>query len=290
MALQGTLDIFSVDDVLRLLANTTKTGRLRIDGSDGGGNLWFVAGAMTGGDTTGRVASTAANALFELQRLAVDRFEFFPGEELADAGDPNDVESVITEAGLRLEDWLELAAVVPSLDAAVTLAPELSEDVVEIDRGRWRLLAAVGGGTSVRRIGDALTLDEFELCRSVKDLVEAHLVVLGEDVDPDVTDVRDSDGALGSRDVALDVQGVDHRYLPSGVGLGSSGEALPEPLPGESSATSIDSTTSLAASPGFPADVTFEPVTMEPGTDPFGNPRGNQTTGDENRNGRGGFH
>ena len=42
LALQGTLDTFSLPDVLRLLATTSKTGRLRIDGDRGLGSVWLA--------------------------------------------------------------------------------------------------------------------------------------------------------------------------------------------------------------------------------------------------------
>ena len=46
MALQGTLDTFSLPDVLRLLATTSKTGRLRIEGDRGQGSVWLDAGGV----------------------------------------------------------------------------------------------------------------------------------------------------------------------------------------------------------------------------------------------------
>ena len=46
MALQGTLDTFALPDVLRLLAATRKTGRLRITGDRGTGSAWVDAGAV----------------------------------------------------------------------------------------------------------------------------------------------------------------------------------------------------------------------------------------------------
>ena len=49
MALQGTLDTFALADVLRLLAATTKTGRLQIDGDRGVGSIWLVDGAVVAG-------------------------------------------------------------------------------------------------------------------------------------------------------------------------------------------------------------------------------------------------
>src|SRR5919106_1274303 len=50
LALQGTLDTFSLPDVLRLLATTAKTGRLRIDGDRGQGSVWLRDGSIVDAD------------------------------------------------------------------------------------------------------------------------------------------------------------------------------------------------------------------------------------------------
>ena len=53
MALQGSLDTFALPDVLRLLAATAKTGRLRIEGDGGRGNVWLRDGTVPSGTDNG---------------------------------------------------------------------------------------------------------------------------------------------------------------------------------------------------------------------------------------------
>lgn len=50
MALQGTLDTFALADVLRLLANTHKSGRLELAGDRGHGRVWLGEGQLVGGE------------------------------------------------------------------------------------------------------------------------------------------------------------------------------------------------------------------------------------------------
>jgi hypothetical protein len=47
LALQGTLDVMSVADVLRLLAATAKTGRLRLESGADRGVVWVREGRIT---------------------------------------------------------------------------------------------------------------------------------------------------------------------------------------------------------------------------------------------------
>ena len=77
VALQGTLDTFALPDVLRLLAATKKTGRLRITGGRGTGSVWVSSGEVEAIEATHAPhASEAVDALFELLRFEEGAFTF----------------------------------------------------------------------------------------------------------------------------------------------------------------------------------------------------------------------
>jgi hypothetical protein len=176
VALQGTLDTFALPDVLRLLATTRKTGRLLVHGNRGDGSVWVDAGAVVAAEAAGVAAgSSAADVIFELLRHTEGAFTFEAGSSPSQAGAPADVEPLLIGAEGQLSEWREIEAVVPSLDAWVTLAPELPTAEATIDAARWRTIVAIGGGTAVRSIGDALGLGEVEISRLVKELVELGL-------------------------------------------------------------------------------------------------------------------
>lgn len=176
MALQGTLDTFALPDVLRLLAATKKTGRLRISGSRGNGSIWVSTGDVVGTEASGAPHTTApVEVLFELLRFVEGSFSFDVDEQHPEPDVPTDVEPLLADAEQVLTEWRSIEAVVPSLDAHVRLARELGQDVM-ITPERWRTVAAIGSGTSVRRIGDELQLSEIPVCRTVKDLVELGIV------------------------------------------------------------------------------------------------------------------
>lgn len=139
MALQGTLDTFSLPDVLRLLATTSKTGRLRIDGDRGQGSVWLADGGVVDADAERAVDGTPTDeVVFELLRFRSGAFAF-DGDDAPNAvGEPEDVESLLRRANALLSEWSELESVVPSLAHEVTLASDLSVDEVTIDAERWR--------------------------------------------------------------------------------------------------------------------------------------------------------
>lgn len=173
MALQGTLDTFALPDVLRLLATTRKTGRLLVRGNRGDGSVWVDGGSVVAAETTTlRPGAAAGEVVFELLRHSEGAFTFEAGSTPAEAGAPAEVEPLLVDAERQLAEWRAIEAVVPSVDAWVTLAPELPGPTATVDAERWRTIVAVGSGSTVAAIGEVLGLTEVPVSRLVKSLVE----------------------------------------------------------------------------------------------------------------------
>jgi len=181
VALQGTLDTFALPDVLRLLAATKKTGRLRITGGRGTGSVWAASGEIVGIEATHAPhANEPVDALFELLRFQDGAFTF-DAEATHDAPTPpTDVEILLAQSEALLDEWRSIEAVVPSMDAWVTLRRSLPQSEVVVDQARWTTLVAVGGGATVRRVADELCLAELPISRAVKELVELGLVEIAD--------------------------------------------------------------------------------------------------------------
>jgi hypothetical protein len=173
LALQGTLDTFSLPDVLRLLATTSKTGRLRIEGDRGQGSVWLDAGGVVDAVADRAVEGTPTDeVVFELLRFDSGSFAFDADDRSTSPNPPEDVEDVLRRATNLLGEWSELEAVVPSLAHQVTLAGDLSADEVTIDADRWRSVVAVAAGRTVGELARELGLTELGVSRAVRDLVE----------------------------------------------------------------------------------------------------------------------
>lgn len=174
MALSGTLDTVALPDVLRLLASTAKTGRLRISAPGGSGSVWVDDGALVSTELapTGPLPRTDAEVLFGLLRFHEGSFTFEAGAALADPAPGMAMEPILGEAERLLSEWRSIEMVVPSLDVEVSLRSELDGGEVTIDAERWRCLAAIGGGVAVRDIAATMERNEVDTCRLVKELVE----------------------------------------------------------------------------------------------------------------------
>jgi Domain of unknown function (DUF4388) len=173
LALQGTLDTFSLPDVLRLLATTAKTGRLRIDGDRGQGSVWLDGGSVVGAAADRAVSGTPTDeVVFELLRFDSGAFAFDAGDKAPQPGRPEDVEDILRRATSLLREWTELEAVVPSPAHHVLLAPDLSADEVTIDADRWRSVVAIASGRTIGELAQELGLTELGVSRVVRDLVD----------------------------------------------------------------------------------------------------------------------
>ena len=258
LALQGTLDTFSLPDVLKLLATTSKTGRLGIDGDRGQGSVWLRDGSVVDADADRAVEGAPTDeVVFELLRFGSGSFAFDADTHTPNAEHPDAVDDLLRRANALLSEWTELEAVVPSLDHRVSLTSELSSDEVRIDADRWRSLVAVAGGRSVGEVASSLGLSELNVSRAVRDLVELGVA----DVDspepipepsrltdlPDLPSERPRRAGTRSRPTpprgipGLPMPGPGGERVPGGRGSGErfpggrgGGDHLPEPaLTGE---------------------------------------------------------
>jgi hypothetical protein len=180
VALQGTLDTFSLPDVLRLLATTGKSGCLHVDGDRGRGNVWLDDGAVVAA-TAERVLGVASidEVIFEIMRFGRGSFDFAADEQAPhEDQQPKEVESTLRRATQLLDEWRELESVVPSLGHRVALAPELTVEQVTIDAPRWEALVAIASGRSVGELAESLDLGELAVSRTVSDLVELGVAVV----------------------------------------------------------------------------------------------------------------
>ena len=178
VALSGTLDTFALPDVLRLLASTTKTGRLRVSGNRGSGSLWVSDGEVVASELTtiNSLDPSAVDVVFGLLRFDAGSFTFEADAVSPNAGPGMAMDPILSSAEHMLVEWQSIEKVVPSLEVWVALEPELSGPDVMVDAMRWRCIATVGDGAQVGVIAEELQLNEVDACRLVKELIELGLL------------------------------------------------------------------------------------------------------------------
>lgn len=182
MAVEGTLDAFALGDILQLLAEAAKTGRLFVDGDRGHGTIQIRDGRLVAAQSDGVDEGTPTDeVVFDLLRFTHGSFRFSDDEPPPEpTEEPEAIEAVLERARAMLEEWHDLEAIVPSPQHRVRMASQLPADQVTIDAPMWRtLVAAVTSGTA-GQLGASLGLGELATARLVRDLVELGVA----DVDP----------------------------------------------------------------------------------------------------------
>lgn len=180
--LQGSLDNFTLAEVLGLLANTAKTGKLALTGDRGQGSLWFDEGQLIAAEAANSsVDSELHLTLFELLRFQSGTFAFeADGQTPSVTQDPADVETVLSTAQDRMTEWVDIEAVIPSVWHRLTPAMSLPSAEVTIDSNEWDLLIAVGETSTVGAVSDRLDLDEFDGSKRVMELLDRGLIDIAD--------------------------------------------------------------------------------------------------------------
>jgi hypothetical protein len=186
VGLSGVIETFSLRDVLTLLAETGKTGCLRLDGDRGVGLVWLVDGRLAGVEAHRAAPVTPIDeVLLELLLSRRGSFVFDGGvHPPGPVEEVHDVGRVLDDAKRLLGEWRRLEAVVPSLKHQVRLRPELEDAEVTLDTSTWSALLAIGDGTSVGHLADALSVGPLEGLRRVHHLVETGVAVVTPSAQP----------------------------------------------------------------------------------------------------------
>ncbi len=216
MALQGTIDILPLADVLQLLASSSRTGRLVLDGDRGRAMVAVHEGLVAGGDLDGTPLSPIDLVVAAL-RFADGSFVFDVDElVLPEDARPRPVAELLEEAAGVLAEWEAVLAVVPSPQHRVGPVPAIEDEVV-LGPEDWGTVLASTDVPSLQELGARLGLGELAAGRRAVELVGRGLLEVHE---PSLPAEQGSDRRSTEPDVAAD----------PGDGRGSGAHVAPAPF------------------------------------------------------------
>jgi hypothetical protein len=136
-----------------------------------------VASSWSEGGTD--VRSSLEEVFFEALRASRGSFEFQPdqGVQPDDKGVSVELATAVNAAEQRLEEWREVEAVIPSLDAVPRLSDGMEAQEVTLSQEQWRTLVSVDGRRTVGGIARRLGRKPVAVCKILKPLVEQGAVV-----------------------------------------------------------------------------------------------------------------
>src|ERR1700722_4699413 len=158
-SLVGSLSVFSLADVLSMLASTMQTGELQVVGEGVDGRVWLDRGKLSSAQVG--TTSTIAQAVFDLACLTEGWFYFTSGAASSNGQPPLQVDAVLTEVGPQVDEWKELQQAVP-VEAVVSLCPDPPGEDVQIRNDQWRVLTTIGNsGHTVKSVLDLIGGDQI---------------------------------------------------------------------------------------------------------------------------------
>jgi len=259
-SLVGSLGVFTLSDVLTLLAETEQTGELQVVGSGVDGRVWLGDGELSNAHVGS--ATTIGQAVFELACVTEGWFYFTAGL-VSSSGQPRvPVGAVLDEVRPQVEEWREIREVVP-LDSVVSLSPTPPGDDVQIRGDQWRVLTTIGnGGHSVKSVLDAIGGDQITGLRTLRDLSQAGLIVLeGTTAEAPADDAPAPFSLSGADDSP--VATLPDETAPAAEAPRTGEVPIVPPLHGESSAVGYhdDPSSSLAEVAVMPPTIAADPWT-----------------------------
>lgn len=185
--LQGSFDTFDFPEVLAMLARKGQSGKLRMHSGTSQVEIYLAGGRLSHAESSDhgipvRVAETRdrlEEACFEVLRWDHGSFEFHPNAAPSSGRNLNaGVDSVVEGARRRVEEWERVQQIIPSLEVAPRLVPELGRNEVTISRSAWRILAALDGRRNGIALARTLGLSHFEISFALAELVTQGLVAV----------------------------------------------------------------------------------------------------------------
>jgi hypothetical protein len=210
VGLSGTLDTFSLAEILGLVERARQTGALRVEGPDGHGTLYVTAGRFSAGeaaDYSGPVDDRHAldvrliDVCFHLMRFEGGTFEFLAGE-LAPwtAERATDIAPIVETVEHIVRAWPAVEAVLPSFDVRPEASEELPEESLTLSRTAFKVFTLIDGQRTVRQIARETESSVVEVGPVVRDLIEHGAVRIPSgartDPEPVATDLILPTGAV----------------------------------------------------------------------------------------------
>lgn len=251
-ALVGSLGVFDLPLVLRLLADTEQDGELQVVGHGVEGRLWLEAGDLGGWAVPD--ARTLTEAVFDLALLDNGWFSFTQGAEAPEPCDPMAVVDVLDTVGPQVAEWRDLLSQVP-LDAVIHLSPNPPTSEVNLRAEQWQVLTTLGNqGMLVGDLLAALPHEQVVSLRLLSELTASGLALLDLDGDGDQAGDDDADHIAQSDDTP---------HLEAVPGWRASGE--PQPF---HASTAEEAAAQAEVVPDSDVTVLPPPISADPWTPP----------------------
>lgn len=176
-ALEGNLDQLSLPDILRLLIQGMKTGRLSLSSEDKTGEVF-----MSGGRIVHAVSGIedGETALFDLITWPKGRFRFEPDTQSPDNTFTTETETLLHETERRYRELQEIRRFIPNEDAFFQISASGSSSAVSLQPQEWQVLAQVNGQRNAGDIANLTGMEKLDVLKILARLQSGKLLQVVE--------------------------------------------------------------------------------------------------------------
>jgi hypothetical protein len=148
--------------------------------------LLINAGHVTQQGIVSSIRSDFLETVYGLFTWSDGLFHFEPNQLPAEdvITVPIDLENIILEGSRRVKEWERLQDELPDLDMALrfTDRPQAQLRNINLSVDEWRVISYINPRNSIKRIGQRIGMDDFQIRRIVYGLLQAGLVEIVEPV------------------------------------------------------------------------------------------------------------
>lgn len=175
--LSGSLDVFNLADVLRLVCGAGTSGRIRIRRDGRAGSLTVAGGRVTGAALDdGQAPDEDASIDAALEILSGKGGEFDLSQGPSRGPLDLDIDGLLERVSERQAEWNEVTQALGSLDGPLRLSPDPGSERVTMTASEWRVVALVDGRRSAREIAQELGGSSFRVFKSLAELMRGGLI------------------------------------------------------------------------------------------------------------------
>ena len=183
MELSGNLKDFPVEDIIKFLSLSKRTGVLNITGSDVKeeevqGRLFFKEGKIINAEAEKREGE---DAVFHLLTVKTGSFSFTKqdNEGVKNVID-KDTEELLFEAAKKVSLLEDVIKRLPSFDTVLDINPKPSSDKISLGKNEWHILNMFRGGKSIKEVLEGSSFSEADTLSAVLSLFAAGLLTRKE--------------------------------------------------------------------------------------------------------------
>ena len=178
-AFEGNLDQLSLPDILRLLVQGNKTGRLSLSNERDTGEVFMSVGhiihAVMG-------IEDGEAALFDLITWTQGRFRFEPDVQSPDHTMDIETDMLLRESERRFHEMQEIRRFIPDEDTIFQISASGSPTAVSLQPQEWQVLAQVNGQRNASEIASLTGMEKLDVLKILARLQSGKLLAVAEGI------------------------------------------------------------------------------------------------------------